>query len=400
MQSQESQKAETTTAPGKISASTHIVKAESVPSEEIPTIPLESLETISALQPEVAVHSVAATTEVSIPVPLVAQPDEYRRSFGEWVQIWWDGIRPGYLPLSLLPVLLGTVVAWTPTITTHHLLGTLHILHLLAALAAVALLHSGANLVNDYYDYLRGIDKTNPFGPGGLIQQGLIVPATVLTAGLIALGLGSMIGLVLAFSTSPLLLLLGLIGLCAAFFYSATLRALSSLALGELLAFCIFGPLITLGAYIVQTHYASNVILPYGCSLGLLAAATIQINDMRDSEGDLHAEKHTFANLLGLPWNRAFATLLLLLAYEPIVVLALPHHAPHLLLLVLWTLPALLVVISGILRTDSPAGFHTAMRESIALETGFALLLMVALIVSTYWGLLPHFHLPSIPLLP
>ncbi len=400
MQSQESQHLETTTEPTRITTSTHIITAEAVQAEEIPTIPLESLETISSLQPEVAVHSVAATTVVSMPVPLVVQPYAYKRGLGEWLHIWWGGVRPAYLPLSLLPVLLGTTIAWTQTVIVHHLLGRLHVVHLLAALVAVALIHIGANLINDYYDYLRGIDTTNPFGPGGLIQQGLIRPATVLIGGLIALSLGAIVGLVLAFSTSPFLLILGLVGLCAAYFYSATLRSLSSMALGELVAFCIFGPLITLGAYTTQTAHFSNVILPYGITLGLLTAAIIQINNMRDSEGDLHAKKRTIANLLSLPWNRAFAVLLLLLAYVPMTLLALPHNGPHLLLLVFWSLPALVLVISGILRTDSPAGLHATMRQAIALETTFTVLLIVALVISTYWGLLPHFSLPSLPLLP
>lgn len=400
MQSQESQHLETTTEPTKITTSTHIITAEAVQAEEIPTIPLESLETISNLQAEVAVHSVAATTAVSMPVPLVVQPYAYKRGLGEWLHIWWEGVRPAYLPLSLLPVLLGTTIAWSQTVTAHHLLGRLHVLHVLAALVAVALLHIGANLVNDYYDYLRGIDTTNPFGPGGLIQQGLIRPSTVLVGGLGAFGLGALVGLVLVFSTSPLLLLLGLLGLCAAYFYSATLRSLSSMALGELVAFCIFGPLITLGAYIAQTTHFSNVILPYGIALGLLAVAIIQINNMRDSEGDLHAKKRTFANLLSLPWNRAFTVLLLLSAYVPMTLLALPHNGPHLLLLVFWSLPTLVLVISGLLRTDSPAGLHATMRQAIALETTFTVLLIVALVISTYWGLLPHFNLPSLPLLP
>ncbi len=81
-----------------------VVKADSVQAEEVPTIPLGSLQTINTLQPEVSVHSVAATQAVMVPVPLVVQPAEYRRSLVEWLHVWWDGIRPAYFALSLLPV--------------------------------------------------------------------------------------------------------------------------------------------------------------------------------------------------------------------------------------------------------------------------------------------------------
>src|SRR2546422_5736690 len=84
--------------PQKPVVSSHIVTAEAVQAEEVPTVPLGPLQTLSALQPEVSVHSVASTRTVSMPAPLVVQPSEYRRSLGEWLQIWRDGIRPSYLP--------------------------------------------------------------------------------------------------------------------------------------------------------------------------------------------------------------------------------------------------------------------------------------------------------------
>src|SRR5690242_13294283 len=56
------------------SPSSHIVRADSVQAEEVPTIPLGSLQTISTLEPEVAVRSTASTRSVRLPTPLVVQP--------------------------------------------------------------------------------------------------------------------------------------------------------------------------------------------------------------------------------------------------------------------------------------------------------------------------------------
>src|SRR6266568_1296489 len=61
-------------------ASSKIVTAPSVQAENVPTIPLGSLQTISAIEPEIAVRSVATTRSVQLPTPLVSQPTEYRRS--------------------------------------------------------------------------------------------------------------------------------------------------------------------------------------------------------------------------------------------------------------------------------------------------------------------------------
>jgi 1,4-dihydroxy-2-naphthoate octaprenyltransferase len=265
-------------------------------------------------------------------------------------------------------------------------------------LAAVLLLQIGAQLINDYYDYSRGIDTGNSLGPGGLIQQGLINPVRALTYGLAALAVGGLLGAILAISVGWLAFVFGLLGLLAAYLYSGPFRGLSSLALGELVSFCVFGPLLTLGAYLVQTQHLDRMVFIFSISLGFLAAAFIHVNDMRDAESDAQAGKHTLASLLGLPLSRTLYILLLLGAYAPIVALGLPHHAPHLLLLVLWTLPGLVIVITSILRTASSASLNVIMHQTLTLEAFFTLLLVVALVVTALVPVLTFPHLPSLKL--
>ena len=372
----------------KAVTSAQIVTAESVQAEEVPTIPLGSMQTISELQPEVEVHSITPTQAVRLPAPLIVQPSEYHRGFAEWLRIWWNGMRPSYLPLSLMPVLLGSVLAWTQSITTKAPRGDFHPQRFLALLLTVVCLQIGAHLVNDYYDYLRGVDTSNALGPGGLIQQGLIKPVRVLTLGLIMLLLGTICGVLTALAGGPLLLILVLVGLLCAYFYSATAFSISSLTLGEVVAFLIFGPLLTLAAYILQTGHFDRVVLVYGLSLGLLAMAFIHLNNIRDAESDAQAGKRTLASYFDLRMSRFLYLLFLLGAYVPIIVLAVPHHAPHLLLITLWTLPGLAVLISGVLRTDSPPSLHLHMRKTLALETLFTILLMAALVITAYWAVL------------
>ncbi len=399
MQSKEKKSEAAVTRPKtNATSSTHIVTAEAVQAEEVPTIPLGSLQTINALQAEVSVHSVASTRAVSVPSPLVVQPSEYHRSFAEWLQVWWDGVRPKYLLLSFLPVLLGSVLAWTQTATAKNPFGQFHLNHFIATAVAIVLLQIGANLINDYYDYLRGVDTSNAFGPGGLIQQGLINPINVLTYGLAVLGFGLLIGVIVAVRGGPLVFLLGLIGVLCAYFYSATSRALSSLFLGEVTAFLVFGPLITLGAYLIQSAGTLQPsVFVYSLPLGLLAAAVVHVNNMRDVEGDTHAGRRTVASLLDLQLSRTLLLALLVVAYGIIVLMAIPRGAPHLLLITLWTLPLVVVVVSGALRTDSLAGLHLVMRQLIRLETYFVLLLSAALIITALLPLLAHIPTHLLP---
>ena len=114
---------------------------------------------------------------------------------------------------------------------------------------------------------------------------------------------------------------------------------------------------------------------------------------MRDLESDSQAGKHTLAYILGFKLSRVLYMLLLLGAYAPIVALAVPRHAPHLLLIVVWTLPLAIVALSGVIRTQVSTGFHLVMRQTIKIEIYFTLLLIAALIVSAFMVILPH--LPS-----
>jgi 1,4-dihydroxy-2-naphthoate polyprenyltransferase len=156
----------------------------------------------------------------------------------------------------------------------------------------------------------------------------------------------------------------------------------------------IFGPLITLGAYMVQTGHIDRIVLIYSIPLGLLAAAVIHLNNMRDIESDQQAGKHTLATLWGLGMNRAFYLILLLGVYATIIALGLPHHAPHLILLTLWTLPAAIIAVTGVFRTDAPAGLHLAMHQTLKVEMYFTLWLVVALFISALLTVIPHLHLP------
>lgn len=399
MQSKESNNDDAAVSLPKATTSTQVVTAASVQAEEVPTIPLDSLKTISALQPAVSVHSVNSTRAVSMPVPLVVQPSVYQRSFAEWLRVWWDGIRPAYLLLSLMPVLVGSMLAWQQTVSLNRPLGRFHFTHFLFTCLAVVLLQIGANLVNDYYDYLRGVDTSNALGPGGLIQQGLVKPTNVLVFGLSLLGMGALLGIVVSLVGGLWVYLIGIVGLLCAYFYSATSRSLASLTLGELVNFFIYGPLIILGSYMVQLqtgHVDRNVFL-YSIPLGLFAVAVTYVNNMRDLEGDEHAGKRTLALRLGLQWSRVFLVFLLIGIYAFIIGMGLPHGAPHLILLTLWTLPTLLVVITGVLRTNTSVGLHLAMHQLLSLETYFTLLLLLALILSTLLPILPHFPTRLIP---
>ncbi|BCL81899.1 1,4-dihydroxy-2-naphthoate octaprenyltransferase [Ktedonobacteria bacterium brp13] len=380
--------------------SAQVVRADSVPAEEVPTIPIGSLQTIHALEPEVSVHSVASMRETSIHAPLVAQPAEYRRGLGEWVDIWRDGMRLKYVPLSLLPVLLGTALAWMQAVLRQHHLVQLNILHFVGIIIAVILMQVGANLINDYYDHQRGIDTSNALGPGGLIQQGFARPLNILIPGLVLLGLGTVIGLIFAIAGGILACLAVIVIALLGYFFSGSKWPLSSLGLSELIGFLAFGPLPVIVAYLIQTRgvYANSALL-YSLPLGFLGAAVIYANNLRDYEGDKHANKKTLATLLGIVPGRIIYTLLLLASFAVIILCGVPHGTPHLILIALWTLPTLALAISGILRTKIAASFQDVLKQTLKMQIFLSIYLIIGLVATAILSLLPHLPAIKIPFL-
>ncbi len=381
----------------KIPASSQVIAADAAKADEVPTIPLDSLQTLSTLKPEIAVRSVTTTQTATVLAPLVIQPAEYRRGVSEWLQIWWDGLRPYYLPFAILPMILGSVLAWLASISAKHPGGEFHPQRFFCALIAVILLQLGANLLNDYYDYLGGIDTSNSLGPGGLIQTGVVQPARVLSIGLCLLFTGAFLGALVAFYGGLIAFGFGLLGLLGAYFYSSPRHSLASLTLGEITSFWLFGPILTLGAYVIQRGKIDLLPLVCSISLGLFLSAVLYLNDIRDIESDDQAHKHTLATLLSLRSNRLICSLLLLCSYVPILVLGLPSQGAHLILITLWTLPGMSGILLNFYRSSTPASLHMTMRQTLKLAIFFTILLVIALTITAYWQGLPNLALPGLP---
>lgn len=83
---------------------------------------------------------------------------------------WWRLLRPHALTASLVPVLLGTVYAYT---VVEHIRWPLF----LAMLLASFLIQTATNLFNEYYDYVRGLDTKDSVGIGGTIVHDGATPA-------------------------------------------------------------------------------------------------------------------------------------------------------------------------------------------------------------------------------
>lgn len=207
-------------------------------------------------------------------------------------------LRAPFFTASVVPILLGTVIAWAHT-------GQLHWGYFLLALLAGTALHAGTNMANDYFDHLSGNDPINlefvrPFTGGSrLIQRGLLSPGEVLRESLGFFALGGLIGLFLAWTRGPAVLVLGAIGVFSGYFYSAPPFRLANLGIGEMLVGLNFGILMSLGAYYVQAQSLAWEPVTAGVPVALLIAAVLYINEFPDYEADRAVGKNHLVVRLG-----------------------------------------------------------------------------------------------------
>lgn len=255
------------------------------------------------------------------------------------------------------------------------------------------LAHATNNLLNDYTDYIRGVDQDNyyraQYGPQPLVH-GLMTKRQLLTyaavTGLMALACG----VALIFLRGGLTLLLMGLGAFFVLFYTWPLKYI---ALGELAVLIVWGPLMIGGGYYVITGVWSwDVViasLPYALGVtGVIFGKHIDKCDM-----DRERRIHTLPVLLGEKVARSVMLAMLILQYLSVIYLIITGFFTPILLIVLIAIRAFLRVLP-ILRAprpaEKPADFPDVwpnyfVAAAFYHNREFGLLYMLGLILNTTW---------------
>ena len=210
--------------------------------------------------------------------------------------VLWRATRAYSLPASVVPVLLGTTLA----VRGYGELGggRFQLSTFLVVLLGAVLAHFGANVINDYFDYVNGVD-TRPEHGSGVITGGMMTAPQALAYALVLFAGAAFCGLILLRVSPTVVVSLALVGLACAVLYSAVLK---KYALGDLLIVVAFGFGITLGAYGVQAGeitarqwlFVAFISIP----ICLLVDAILHANNIRDAADDRAARVRTLATTL------------------------------------------------------------------------------------------------------
>jgi 1,4-dihydroxy-2-naphthoate octaprenyltransferase len=256
------------------------------------------------------------------------------------------------------------------------------VLPFLAALIGSVFIQIGTNLSNDYSDARRGADTEDRLGPVRVTAGGLMPPKRVLVGTYVAFGVAVAAGLYLAAEAGWELLIVGAASILAGVLYTGGPRPYGYEGLGELFVFVFFGLVAVAGSYFVQTEELRWEAFGLAVPVGLLAAAILVVNNVRDVDTDRRAGKRTLAVKLGRDRARLLFTAMVVVAFAaPAAVWAFGGLSAWLLLSLaaLPLAPPLIETVST--RTDGPS-LNGALAGTGRLLAVFSLLLSAGVLLS------------------
>lgn len=175
------------------------------------------------------------------------------------------------------------------------------IIYSVLAVVGALMLHASVNVLNDYYDFIHGVDTIS--SPTAIYRHqplvmGTVKPFIVKTLGFSLIVTGAAIGIFLTVMESFWILLLGLVGVFLLYAYTGPPFTLKYRGLGELSVALTWGPLLVGGFFVAAS---GGLLIPRVFLVSLpplfIMFAIIYANNYRDREYDRASGIRTLAIL-------------------------------------------------------------------------------------------------------
>jgi len=287
---------------------------------------------------------------------------------------WWLALRPWSFSISLCPVLGGTSLAVLDGYPADFGLAAV-------ALLACVLIHAGTNLQNDVGDFRRGADLTGRIGPPRVTTQGWLPAREVQAVAALSFALALLPGTLLAVQGGWPIIAIGLSSIAAGAAYTAGRRPVAYSGWGEAFVIVFFGVVAVAGMYYLHSGRIAGAALITGLALGLLAAAVLAVNNLRDIDSDRRVGKNTLAVRMG---KRFTAWEYAVLLHAPFALLVVLAHAERrvLLLAPLVLLPWATSLARRVWRAPSGTWLNGALASTAKLGLAFAAMLSLGAVLA------------------
>ncbi len=290
----------------------------------------------------------------------------------------WRALRPPFLLLSVVVVLLATALA----VWEGHSFNGLHFsLALVGALAA----HGAVNLLNEYEDWRSGLDSLTartPFSGGsGALQRHPEHADRVQASGYFLIGVVFAVGLYFYWTVGAGVVPFGMLGLALVVLYTPVITRWPWLHL--IAAGLAFGPLMMLGTYYVLTGQITSRVVVVSLIPFFLVNNLLLLNQIPDRQADHQVGRRTFPIVMGLPLTLQVFDFFLLGAYGMLVLLVASAMLPALTLLGLITL--IFALPMSLSLKHFRAGRASALPRALALNVVINLLMPLLIALALWW---------------
>ena len=278
---------------------------------------------------------------------------------------WIQGARPRTLPAAIAPVVIASALAGSD----------FNWFRALLALKVGVWLQIGVNFANDYSDGVKGTDESR-IGPIRLVASGLASAKAVKNAAFLSFFIASIAGLWLSLLTSPILILVGVLAIAAAWGYTGGKNPYGYNGFGEVSVFTFFGLVATIGTYYVQTEKITLLSFIVAIPMGTLACAILAVNNIRDRAQDELAGKRTLAVRLGDVTARRVYVSLLVIAHLAAIATLIPTA-----LLTLLAVPMSYSISKSVLSGISGKDLIPTLGRTGKLQLVFAILFALGIAI-------------------
>ncbi|MDP4952677.1 MAG: 1,4-dihydroxy-2-naphthoate octaprenyltransferase [Flavobacteriales bacterium] len=300
----------------------------------------------------------------------------------EKVGIWLSAFRLRTLPLALSSIFMGAAIVSEQPADFALILS-------LAALTTL-FLQILSNLANDYGDYQNGADNHSRIGPARAVQSGEISSQSMFRAMLVFSVLAFISGsslLYIAFDQeqgllAAIFLIMGLLAIGAALKYTAGKNPYGYRGLGDISVFVFFGLIGVAGTNFLFTKDFDLIALLPASTIGFLSAAVLNLNNMRDINGDRESGKRTIVVLMGSKKAKVYHYALIFSAWMSLLMFFLLSDLNSWAYLAFIFFPIHLVHLKKVAAVQVPADFDPELKK-IALSTfGISFILLLLAVIS------------------
>ena len=208
------------------------------------------------------------------------------------LSVWLRVIRVRFLLASIIAVSVGLALNWWQT-------SSIDIFDAILIFAGVMALHASVDLLNDFWDFKRGIDtktkRTKMSGGTGVLPEGLLKPSSVYRAGIAFLIIGSVIGGYFVITDGIIIGIILGFAILSIYFYST--KIVDS-GLGEFFV-AVKGSMIVIGTYYIQSGQITVESILGGIVVGALSSLVLFIASFPDHDADKSKGRKTLVIAVG-----------------------------------------------------------------------------------------------------